>query len=59
MENTNPNIPTDAVKGPLAFLIASLVFLCAAAAWLAWNPSLLMDPKIGHESTSWVYLAVY
>lgn len=59
MENTNPNIPTDAVKGPLAFLIASLVFLCAAAAWLAWNPSLLMDPKIGPESTAWVYLAVY
>lgn len=59
METTNPNVSADASKGPLAFLIASLVFLCLSAVWLAWNPSLLMDPKIGPESTAWVYLAIY
>ena len=59
METTNPNIPTDAVKGPLAFTIASLVFLCLSAVWLALNPSLLAQPKISPESSAWVYLAVY
>ena len=59
METTNPNVPTDAVKGPLAFIIASLVFLCLSAAWMALNPSLLSDPKISPESSAWVYLAVY
>ncbi|MFZ4776269.1 MAG: hypothetical protein ACOYM3_12935 [Terrimicrobiaceae bacterium] len=59
METTNPNVPADAVKGPLAFLIASLVLLCLSAAWLAWNPALLTDSKISPESIAWVYLAVY
>ena len=59
METTNPNVPADAVKGPLVFTIASLVMLCLSAVWLALNPSLLADPKISPESTAWVYLAVY
>lgn len=59
METTHPNISTDAVKGPLAFVIASLVFLCLSAVWLAINPSLLAPPKISPESSAWVSLAVY
>jgi len=59
METTNPNVPADAVKGPLAFLIASLVLLCLAAVWLTWNPALLTDSKISPASIAWVYLAVY
>lgn len=59
MQNTNPNVATDALRGPLAFLIASLVFLCAAAAWLVLNPTLLLDPKVAPQSTAWIYLAVY
>jgi len=59
METTNPNVSADAVKGPLAFTIASLVFLCLSAAWLALNPSLLAQPKISPESSAWIYLAVY
>jgi len=59
MQTTNPNIPSDAVRGPLAFLITSLVFLCLSAAWLALNPELLMDPKISPQSTAWIYLSVY
>lgn len=59
MENTNPNVAADAQKGPLAFLIASLVFLCLSAVWLAWNPTLLMDPKIGPGSIAWIYVSIY
>lgn len=59
METTNPNVRADAVKGPLAFCIASLVFLCLSAAWLALNPALLAQPKISPESSAWIYLAVY
>lgn len=59
MQTTNPNITSDAVRGPLAFLITALVFLCLSAAWLALNPELLLDPKISPQSTAWIYLAVY
>ncbi|MFZ4599616.1 MAG: hypothetical protein ACOYNN_13310 [Terrimicrobiaceae bacterium] len=59
METTNPNVRTDAVQGPLAFLVASLVFLCLASAWLVLRPGLLLDAKIGSESTAWIYLSVY
>jgi hypothetical protein len=55
----NPVARADASKGPLAFMIASLVFLCLSTAWLAMNPALLTDPKIAPESVAWVYLAVY
>jgi len=59
METKNPNIKTDAIQGPMAFLVASLVFLCLASAWLALRPGLLLDPKIGPESIGWIYLSVY
>lgn len=59
MKTTNPNLSADAHKGPLAFIAASLVFLCLLAAWLALNPSLLTEPKISPQSSAWVYLAIY
>lgn len=59
MQNTNPNVSSDAFRGPLAFLIASLACLCASAAWLVISPALLLDPKIAPQSTAWIYLAVY
>lgn len=59
MQNTTKTNPSDATKGPLAFIIASLVILCLSAVWLALNPGLLTNPKITPESSAWVYLAIY
>ena len=49
----------QAPKGANAFLMMSLVFVCASALWMAASPSLFLEAGVQAQSKAWTYLTLY